>query len=70
MQYHIALECQKDISVDHFDSMMLRGTECPRMKSRTGMPMAKALAQASREGYRRASARSLPNEVLSTRQLG
>lgn len=42
---------------------------CPRTKSRTGMPMAKAPAQASHEGYGHAHERSLPNKMPSTTWL-
>ncbi|KAF4798149.1 hypothetical protein TURU_067562 [Turdus rufiventris] len=60
MQNHMAVEYQKDIFEYEFDSGMLQGTECPRMKSRTGMPVEKAPALASREGYRHTFVSSLP----------
>lgn len=60
MQNHIAVEYQKDIFDYEFDSGMVQDTECPKMKSRTGMLMEKAPALASQEGYRYAFVRSLP----------
>lgn len=60
MQNHIGVEYQKDIFDYEFDSGILQGTECPRMKSRTGTPMEKDPAVASQEGCGHAFVRSLP----------
>lgn len=49
MQDAPATGCPKDPFDDPFDSTMLQGTEGPRMKTTTGVPVTKAVMWASQE---------------------